>query len=106
MIVLKSGTHPESIAIIDDQTIASRKFGSASLHPQKAVTAVTPFDIASSPKSLTAASVGLLGADNDRYPQVQWEAKMSRLLPDNFVISEKSCISNVPLIPTTAGSHA
>ncbi|KAI0449225.1 beta-lactamase/transpeptidase-like protein [Xylaria acuta] len=49
-------------------------------------TGSTPFDIASSSKSLTAAAVGILVADNDRYPEMQYDATMSSLLPEDFVM--------------------
>ena len=84
-----------AIAIVQDQTSASRGYGKASLDSGKPVTADTLFDIASSSKSLTAASVALLVADNENYPQVKWEATMSSLLPDDFVMSKESYTENV-----------
>ncbi|KAK5167488.1 uncharacterized protein LTR77_007187 [Saxophila tyrrhenica] len=78
-----------AIAIIQDGNIESKAVGMASLEPPKPVTPDTLFDIASSSKSLTAACVALLVEDNERYPQVQWDSKVSSLLPDDFVMAEK-----------------
>lgn len=65
----------------------------------------TLFDIASCAKSLTAAAVALLVEDKD-YPDVQYEARMFDLLPDDFVISEKSYTDGITvedvLSPRTA----
>ncbi|KAI0019988.1 beta-lactamase/transpeptidase-like protein [Xylariomycetidae sp. FL0641] len=76
-----------SIAIAQDNEIFSAGYGQASLDPDKPCTADTLFDIASSSKSLTAASVALLVDDNETYPAVQWDTPMSTLLPDDFVLS-------------------
>ncbi|KAK5693343.1 hypothetical protein LTR17_025094 [Elasticomyces elasticus] len=48
------------------------------------------FDIGSASKSpLTAAAVGLLVDDHERFPEVRWEAKMCDLLPEDFVMGEE-----------------
>ncbi|KAI1102504.1 beta-lactamase family protein [Jackrogersella minutella] len=75
-----------AIAIVQDDEIASAGYGYACLDPEKPCTADTLFDIASCSKSMTAASVGLLVEDNEKYPKVQWETTMSSLLPDDFVM--------------------
>lgn len=84
-----------AVAVVQDQNIASRGYGKASLDAEKPVTPDTLFDIASSSKSLTAASVALLVNDDEHYPQVKWEATMSSLLSDDFVMSEDSYTENV-----------
>ncbi|KAI0972977.1 beta-lactamase family protein [Xylaria arbuscula] len=76
-----------AVAVVEGDRTFSAGYGLASLNPPKPCTADTLFDIASSSKSLTAASVGLLVRDNDRYPDVQYEATMSSLLPEDFVMS-------------------
>lgn len=76
-----------AIAIVHNETIASKGYGKQSLDPPMPCTADTLFNIASSSKSLTAASVALLVDDDVKYPEVQWEATMSSLLPDDFVMS-------------------
>ena len=70
-----------AIAIIHNDQIASAGYGHASLDPEIPCTADTLFDIASSAKSLTAAAVGLLVDDNDMFPDIQYDAVMSTLLP-------------------------
>ncbi|KFX86880.1 hypothetical protein V490_08758 [Pseudogymnoascus sp. VKM F-3557] len=77
-----------SIAIVHSETIVSAGFGKASLDPSKPCTADTLFDIASASKSLTAGAVGLLVDDDEKYPEVQYEATMSSLLPEDFVMCE------------------
>jgi CubicO group peptidase (beta-lactamase class C family) len=84
-----------SIAILQDGKVQSKAYGKASLNPPKPFTPDTLVDIASSSKSLTAAAVGLLGADDEHFPQVQWDSKMSSLLPDDFVMSEQSYTDDI-----------
>jgi CubicO group peptidase (beta-lactamase class C family) len=75
-----------AIAAVQDEEVASAGYGHACLETSTPCTGSTLFDIASSAKSLTAAAVGILVADNDKYPEVQYEAAMSSLLPDDFVM--------------------
>ncbi|RAH82468.1 beta-lactamase family protein [Aspergillus japonicus CBS 114.51] len=77
-----------ALAIVDHGRIASAGYGSASLDPPQPCTPDTLFDIASASKSLTAASVALLVEDDKRYSEVQYEAPMSALLPDDFVLED------------------
>ncbi|EEA18758.1 hypothetical protein TMatcc_010700 [Talaromyces marneffei ATCC 18224] len=83
-----------SIAVIHHEEIASKGYGIASYETNMPCTGDTLFDIASCAKSLTAASVALLVEDKD-YPEVQYEALMSHLLPDDFVMAEKSYTDGV-----------
>ena len=75
-----------TIAVVQNDQIASAGYGKACLEPPLPCTADTLFDIASSAKSLTAASVGLLVDDNKDYPEVRYDARVSSLLPDDFVM--------------------
>ncbi|RSM15079.1 hypothetical protein CDV31_005159 [Fusarium ambrosium] len=77
-----------SIAIVQNDEVESAGFGMASVEDGKPCTANTLFDIASSSKSLTAASVALLVDDNENYPEIQYDSIMSELLPDDFVMAE------------------
>ncbi|UPK95635.1 hypothetical protein LCI18_006570 [Fusarium solani-melongenae] len=77
-----------SIAVVQNDRVESAGFGMASIEHDKPCTADTLFDIASSSKSLTAASIGLLVDDNENYPQIQYDSVMSELLPDDFVMAE------------------
>ncbi len=86
-----------SIAIIEGGKISSAGYGCASLEAEKPCNADTLFDIASSSKSLTAAAVGLLVDDNEKYPEVQYKATMSSLLPDDFVMSGDGYTEGVTL---------
>lgn len=77
-----------AIAIVLNKHIASAGYGKASLEPlkpPKPCTADTLFDIASCSKSLTAASVGLL-VEDENHKEVQYEATMASLLPNDFVM--------------------
>ena len=84
-----------AIAVVQNDTIASNGYGNATLSPDKPVTGDTLFDIASSSKSLTAASVAFLVADDNRFPKVKWESLMSELLPDDFVMSESTYTESI-----------
>lgn len=78
-----------SIAVVHNDKITSKGYGVANYEDNMFCTGDTLFDIASSAKSLTAASVSLL-VDDKKHPNVQYDALMSNLLPDDFVMSEKS----------------
>ncbi|PYI28974.1 beta-lactamase/transpeptidase-like protein [Aspergillus indologenus CBS 114.80] len=84
-----------ALAIVDHGRIASAAYGSASLDPPQPCTPDTLFDIASASKSLTAASVALLVEDDKQYPEVQYEAPMSALLPDDFVLQDPAYTAGV-----------
>lgn len=75
-----------SISICRNETITSTGFGVLSRESQEAATADTLYDIASSSKSLTAASVALLVEDNENFPEVQWTTPLHDLLPEDFVM--------------------
>lgn len=78
-----------SIAIIHGNDVKSKAFGLSSVHDQTPCTADTLFDIASSSKSLTGGAIALL-VNDEKFPQVQYDAIMSKLLPDDFVLSDDS----------------
>jgi len=75
-----------SISICQNDMITSNGFGVSSRTAQKAATADTLYDIASSSKSLTAASVALLVEDNKNFPEVQWTTPLHELLPEDFAM--------------------
>ena len=75
-----------SISTCRNDTITSTGFGVLSRKSQQAATADTLYDIASSSKSLTAASVALLVEDNENFPEVQWTTPVHELLPEDFVM--------------------
>ncbi|KAI1454656.1 beta-lactamase family protein [Annulohypoxylon moriforme] len=77
-----------AVAIVQDDETASAAYGLASLNPEKPCTPDTLFDIASCSKSMTATSVALLVQDNKKHPEVQWDATMSSLLPEDFVMPD------------------
>jgi CubicO group peptidase (beta-lactamase class C family) len=78
-----------SIAIIHGDNVKSIAFGLSSVQDQTPCTVDTLFDIASSSKSLTGVAIALL-VDDEKFPQVQYDAIMSELLPDDFVLSDDS----------------
>lgn len=84
-----------AIAIVQDNKTASAAYGQASFNPTRPCTADTLFDIASSSKSLTAGSVALLVDDELHHPEVKYEAAMSALLPEDFVLSSKEYTEGV-----------
>lgn len=77
-----------AIAVVQDGKVASKGFGKASLEPPRDFTPDTLIYVGSAAKSLTAATVGLLVADNEKYPKVQYKTHMASLLPDDFVMGK------------------
>lgn len=84
-----------SMAMVQDETIETRAFGKASLEPAKDCTPDTLFDLASASKSMTAASVALLVHEKEKFPDVEWDTPMSKLLPEDFVMSEEDFTKNI-----------
>ncbi|KAI0154414.1 hypothetical protein GGR57DRAFT_114381 [Xylariaceae sp. FL1272] len=76
-----------AIAVVHGDRTFSAGYGLSSIDPPKPCMPETVFDIAPSSKSLTAASVALLVHDHEKYPEAQWDAAMSSLLPDEFMIT-------------------
>lgn len=76
-----------AIAVVSGQETASQGFGLANVSQGTPCTADTLFDIASCSKSLTAASVALL-VDDEKFPDVRWDAILSQLLPGDFEMSD------------------
>lgn len=85
-----------SIAIVHADDVKSLAFGLSSVQDQTPCTTDTLFDIASSSKALTGGAIALL-VNDETFPQVQYDAKMSELLPDDFVLSEDSYTKTVTI---------
>ena len=85
-----------AVAVIQDDKIESLGFGHKRLGetPDKC-DADTLFDIASASKSMTHAAVALLVDDDKQYPNVKYEAVMSSLLPEDFVMPTKDATQSV-----------
>jgi CubicO group peptidase (beta-lactamase class C family) len=75
-----------SISISQDTNVSSIGLGVTNLLSPADCTPDTLYDIASSSKSLTAASVALLAEDDENYPEVQWDTPLHDLLPEDFVM--------------------
>lgn len=86
-----------AVAVVQDKEVDSAGYGYADLESKKPVTPDTLFDIASCSKSMTAAAVGLLVEDDERYPEVQYTATMSSLLPDDFAMSKPEYTDGVTI---------
>ncbi|KAJ2961824.1 hypothetical protein NQ176_g10977 [Zarea fungicola] len=85
-----------TIAITHNERIESLAFGLATLEPPVPCTTDTLFDIASASKSMTAASVALL-VEDQRFPEVRYDAIMSELLPGDFVMPTEALTAQVSL---------
>ncbi|KAF2158779.1 hypothetical protein M409DRAFT_38092 [Zasmidium cellare ATCC 36951] len=72
-----------AIATLQDGEFYSAAVGKASLSPPKPCTPETLFNVASASKSLTAASVALL-VEDERFPNVKYEALLSEVLAEDF----------------------
>jgi CubicO group peptidase (beta-lactamase class C family) len=99
-----------SLAVVHNGNFSSAGFGKARLadkilsdsdagvgNIEQDCTADTLFDIASCSKSLTAAAVGFLVEDDENFPQVKWDSKMSDLLPEDFVLEQEEYTRGVTL---------
>ncbi|KAI9742829.1 MAG: hypothetical protein M1818_003558 [Claussenomyces sp. TS43310] len=75
-----------SIAIVDGDSTWVKGYGIAR-YPDVKVTSGTLFNAASMTKAFVAASVSLL-VDDLSFPDVQWTTPVSKLLPDDFVLSD------------------
>ncbi|PWY68385.1 beta-lactamase/transpeptidase-like protein [Aspergillus heteromorphus CBS 117.55] len=84
-----------AIAVVHGDKVESAGYGQASLDPPRSCISDILFDIASASKSLTAASVALLVEDDERFPEVQYTTPMSRLLPEDFVMSDQGYTEGV-----------
>ncbi|KAH8892869.1 beta-lactamase/transpeptidase-like protein [Thozetella sp. PMI_491] len=67
--------------------------------PDKSMTPETLFYCGSTTKSFTAAAMSLL-VDDEAFPQVQWTTPMSRLLPDDFVLSDDWATDHITIEDT------
>lgn len=85
-----------SIAIIHGEETACRAFGFACVSTSKPCTVDTLFNIGSSSKVLTAASVALLVQDAD-HPGLTFTTPVSRLLPQDFVLPIEEYTRNVTI---------
>lgn len=85
-----------SIAIVHADDVKSLAFGLSSVQDQTPCTADTLFDIASSSKALTGGAIALL-VNDETFPQIKYDAIMSELLPDDFVLSEGSYTKTVSI---------
>jgi len=70
-------------------------FGYSKL-PDTEATANTLFDLASTSKCTTAGAVALL-VDDENYPDVQWDAPVSKLLPEDFILPDPYLTANVTI---------
>ncbi len=88
-----------AVAITHHERIETRAFGLARLDadPPVPCTPDTLFDIASASKSMTAASVALLVEDDERYPDVQYDAVVADLLLGDFVMPTEALTREVTL---------
>lgn len=76
-----------AIALIEGSNIHSKAFGQATIDPPKPCTPDTLFDAASTSKALTAVSVAMLIENTQESRHLNWDTPMSKLLPDDFVMS-------------------
>ncbi|KAE9381528.1 beta-lactamase family protein [Stipitochalara longipes BDJ] len=77
-----------SIAVIQDEEVCAKGYGFAAKDPEVPVTTDTLFNCASMSKAFTAAAISLLVDNNEKYPEVQWNAPVSNLIRDDFVLSD------------------
>jgi len=84
-----------SIAVVDGDSIYSKAYGYAR-YPDEKVTPDTLFNAASMTKAFVSAAVSLL-VDDEAYPDVQWTTPVSKLLREDFVLSDSQYTEVVTL---------
>ncbi|KAI3391181.1 hypothetical protein diail_7786 [Diaporthe ilicicola] len=84
-----------SIAVIQGDEIDAKAYGYAKF-PNEKCTTETIFDLASVSKITTAAAAALLVEDT-KYPDMQWQTPVSKLIPDDFVLPTQSLTEQVTL---------
>jgi CubicO group peptidase (beta-lactamase class C family) len=87
-----------SITISQDNNVSSIGLGVANLLNAAECTPDTLYDIASSSKSLTAASVALLVEDDENYPEVKWDTPLHDLLPEDFVMPTPELTERITIV--------
>ena len=75
------------LALVQNGRVESKGIGKACLTPSRNFEINTLVPLGSSTKSLTAAAVAILVDDIENYPEVQYDAAVASLLPDDFVMS-------------------
>ncbi|TVY83976.1 Protein flp [Lachnellula suecica] len=83
-----------SIAVIDGDITCAGGYGLASLSEEK-VKPETLFHCASMTKAFTAASVSFLVDDNEKYSDIQWTTPVSKIIRDDFVLSDSMYTEHV-----------
>ncbi|KAG8163527.1 hypothetical protein KVR01_006824 [Diaporthe batatas] len=84
-----------SIAVVQGDQIDAKAYGYAKF-PHEECTTETIFDLASVSKCTTAAAAALL-VDDDKYPDMQWQTPVSKLIPEDFVLPTQSLTEQVTL---------
>lgn len=85
-----------SIAVVEGDNTWSEGYGIAEF-PSTPVTPSTLFYAGSTTKAFTSAMMGMLVEDNDAYPQVQWDTPVSKLIRDDFVLSDEYATEHITI---------
>jgi CubicO group peptidase (beta-lactamase class C family) len=56
--------------------------------------------VGSTTKAFTAAAMSLLIDDNDRYPELKWDTKISKLIRDDFVLQDDHITNHITIEDT------
>jgi CubicO group peptidase (beta-lactamase class C family) len=86
-----------TIAVVDNDITSLSAYGKAQLDPPVPCTPDTLFDIASCSKSFTAAAIGMLVDDREKYPDVEFSSTMSSLLPEDFIMPSQGYTDDITL---------
>lgn len=86
-----------SIAVLDHEDTEFKSFGFTSLNRDKLSSPHAIYDCASTSKSFVAATIAMLVHDKENYPQIDWDTPVSKLLPDEFVLSDPYASENATI---------
>jgi CubicO group peptidase (beta-lactamase class C family) len=65
--------------------------------PDSPVSDQSLFDTASCSKSFTSAAIALLVEDDENYPNIHWKAKISDILPNDFILADDYFTKNITI---------
>ncbi|KAK2861309.1 hypothetical protein FQN49_004336 [Arthroderma sp. PD_2] len=77
-----------AISFINGSEVVTKGYGVSDLSTSRPVSEHTLFFGGSTTKAFTAALISLLVDDNENFPDVQWEAPVHNIIPNDFILND------------------
>ncbi|KAF3899230.1 Beta-lactamase class C family protein [Trichophyton interdigitale] len=77
-----------AISFINGSRVFTKGYGVADLTTSQPVSEHTLFFGGSTTKAFTAALISILVDDNENFPEIQWDATVHSIIPDDFTLSD------------------